>query len=172
MQNKVVYRAAKAAFEAGLPTLRFNFRGVGRSTGSFSRGIGERADVTAALDFLGTRFPALPVFLIGFSFGASVGLRVGADDPRVAALVGLGVPVAAMNLDFLRGVMKPKLIIQGTRDPFGPRTQVESFYETLAEPRQIHWVQDADHFFTGKLDEVQRTIRDFLKSVLVPPAGK
>jgi alpha/beta superfamily hydrolase len=128
MHNKVVFRAAKAAWQAGLPTLRFNFRGVGKSTGSFSDGIGECEDVTAALDYLGTRFPAVPVCLIGFSFGASVGLRVGASDPRVLALVGLGVPVTSTNMDFLRGVLKPKLIIQGTRDQFGSRAQVESFY--------------------------------------------
>ena len=169
MHNKVVFRAAKAAWQAGLPTLRFNFRGVGKSTGSFSDGIGEREDVTAALDYLGTRFPAVPVCLIGFSFGASVGLRVGANDPRVVALVGLGVPVASTNMDFLRGVLKPKLIIQGTRDQFGSRAQVESFYGLLAEPKQIYWVQNADHFFTGKLEEVQRAIREFLRSELILP---
>jgi len=162
MHNKVVFRAAKAAWQAGLPTLRFNFRGVGKSTGSFSDGIGECEDVTAALDYLGTRFPAVPVCLIGFSFGASVGLRVGASDPRV-----LGVPVTSTNMDFLRGVLKPKLIIQGTRDQFGSRAQVESFYGLLAEPKQIYWVQNADHFFTGKLEEVQRAIREFLRWELI-----
>ena len=172
MHNKVVFRAAKAAWQAGLPTLRFNFRGVGKSTGSFSEGIGEREDVTAALDYLGTRFPAVPVCLIGFSFGASVGLRVGANDPRVVALVGLGVPVTSTNMDFLRGVLKLKLIIQGTRDQFGSRAQVESFYGMLAEPKQIYWVQDADHFFMGKLEEVQRAIREFLRSELILPGGE
>jgi hypothetical protein len=172
MHNKVVFRAAKAARQAGLPTLRFNFRGVGKSTGSFSEGIGEREDVTAALDFLGTRFPALPVCLIGYSFGASVGLRVGANDPRVVALVGLGVPVSSTNMDFLRGVLKPKLIIHGTRDQFGSRAQLESFYGMLAEPKQLYWVQNADHFFMGKLEEVQRAIREFLRSKLILPAGE
>jgi hypothetical protein len=172
MHNKVVFRAAKAARQAGLPTLRFNFRGVGKSTVSFSEGIGEREDVTAALDYLSTRFPAVPVCLIGFSFGAGVGLRVGASDPRVVALVGLGVPVTSTNMDFLRGVLKPKLIIQGTRDQFGSRAQVESFYGMLAEPKQLYWVQDADHFFTGKLEEVQRAIREFLRSELILPGGK
>jgi hypothetical protein len=170
MHNKVVFRAAKAACQAGLPTLRFDFRGVGKSAGSFSYGIGERQDATAALDYLGTRFPTLPVCLIGFSFGASVGLRVGASDPRVLALIGLGVPLAAMNMDFLRGVLKPKLIIQGTRDQFGPRAEVESLFDSLAEPKQICWVQDADHFFTGKLEEVQRAIHEFLRSELIQVA--
>jgi fermentation-respiration switch protein FrsA (DUF1100 family) len=70
-------------------------------------------------------------------------------------------------MDFLRGVLKPKLIIQGTRDQFGSRAQVESFYGLLAEPKQIYWVQNADHFFTGKLEEVQRAIREFLRSELI-----
>jgi hypothetical protein len=167
MHNKVVFRAAKAASQAGLPALRFNFRGVGKSTGSFSEGIGELKDVRAALDYLGARFPAVPVCLIGFSFGAGVAFRVGVNDPRVAALVGLGVPVTSTNLDFLCGVLKPKLIIQGTRDQFVPRAEVEAFYGSLAEPKQIYWVQNADHFFTGKLEEVQRVIREFLRSQLI-----
>jgi hypothetical protein len=131
------------------------------------QGIGEGEDVTAVLDYLGTRFPPVRVCLLGYSFGASVALRVGASDPRVAALVGLGVPVASTNLDFLRGVLKPKLIIQGTRDQFGPRAQMESFYASLAGPKQIYWVQNADHFFTGKLAEVQHVIREFLRSELI-----
>jgi len=164
MHNKVVFRAAKAAVAAALPALRFNFRGVGKSTGSYSDGIGEGDDVVAALDFLALRFPAVPVCLIGFSFGASVGLRVGAIDPRAAVLVGLGVPVAAMSLDFLRGVLKPKLIVQGTLDQFGPREAVERFYSSLAEPKEIRWIANADHFFTGRLEEVQRVISEYLKS--------
>jgi hypothetical protein len=167
MHNKVVFRAAKAASQAGLPALRFNFRGVGKSTGSFSDGIGECDDVKAALDYLAARFPAVPVCPMGFSFGAGVGLRVGVNDPRVVALVGLGVPVASTDLDFLRAVRKPKLIIQGTLDQFAPRAEVELFYGSLAAPKQIYWVHNADHFFTGKLQEVQGVIREFLTSKLI-----
>jgi len=172
MHNKVVFRAAKAASHAGLPALRFNFRGVGTSTGSYSQGIGEVEDVTAALDYLAARFPAVPVCLIGFSFGAGVGLHVGATDARVAVLVGLGVPVAIMNCDFLFGVRKPKLIVQGTLDQYGPRAAVEAFYNSLAEPKQIHWVHNADHFFTGKLEEVQQVISEFLKSTPKPTGAE
>jgi len=162
MHNKVVFRAAKAALLSGLPTLRFNFRGAGKSSGTFTGGDGERDDVRATLDYLAAHFPGLPVCLMGFSFGAWVGLAVGATDARVSSLVGLGLPVNTADFGFLRYVAKPKLILQGTRDEFGPVAEVSELYDSLVEPKQIHWVQDADHFFAGKLDEVQETLHQFL----------
>src|SRR5271157_409826 len=165
MHNKVVFRAAKAALLSGLPTLRFNFRGAGKSAGTFTGGDGEREDVRAALDHLAAHFPGLPVCLMGFSFGSWVGLAVGATDARVSTLVGLGVPVGSLDFDFLRDVRKSKLLLQGTRDEFGPVAQVSELYRSLAEPKQIHWVQGADHFFTGKLDEVQEVLRQFLAPI-------
>jgi hypothetical protein len=165
MHNKVVFRAAKAALELGLPALRFNFRGAGGSAGTFASGLGEGGDVRAALDFLSARFPGLTVCMIGFSFGSWVGLEVGATDPRVSALVGLGVPALSLDFAFLLGVRKPKLLIQGTCDKFGPRTEIQTLYNSLAEPKQIHWVHEADHFFTGKLVEVQQVLRDFLTRI-------
>jgi uncharacterized protein len=165
MHNKVVFRAAKSAIDAGLPALRFNFRGVGESRGTFAEGIGERKDVRAALDYLQTRFPQVPVCLMGFSFGAWVGLAVGAADARVCALVGLGVPVSTWDFSFLQGVSKPKLIVQGTQDEFGPREQVQALFGALAEPKQIHWVEGADHFFMGRLEEVQAVLCNFLLQI-------
>jgi len=167
MHNKVVFRAAKAALQAGVPVLRFNFRGVGKSAGTFADGIGERGDVRAALDYLQARFPNTPLCLMGFSFGAWVGLYVGAGDPRVAALVGLGLPVSQLtDLSFLREVSKPKLFVQAALDQFGPADQMQAFYDSLPEPKQIHWVQGADHFFAGKLEEVQTAVREFLGGVV------
>lgn len=165
MHNKVVFRAAKGALQAGLPSLRFNFRGVGKSRGVYDQGRGEREDVRAALDYLRARFPDLPIALLGFSFGAWVGLAAGAVDPRVMALVGLGVPVSDSDMSFLREVRKPKLIVQGTLDEFGPADQVQAFFDSLSEPKRIYWVQGADHFFTGKLDDVQAAVREFLREV-------
>ncbi len=164
MHNKVVFRTAKAIVDAGFPVLRFNFRGVGKSSGSFAEGIGERGDVNAALDYLDDRFHEIPVCLAGFSFGASVGLAVGANHPRVVSMIGLGLPVDLAGADFLHGVTKPKLFIHGTQDEFTPRPRMEALYQSLAEPKQIHWVENADHFFTGKLEEVQQVIRRFLVS--------
>jgi hypothetical protein len=87
---------------------------------------------------------------------------VGATDSRVSTLVGLGVPVDTLDFQFLRDVRKPKLILQGTRDEFGSVAQVSELYRSLAEPKQLHWVQGADHFFTGELDEVQKVLQEFL----------
>ena len=163
LHNKVVFRAAKAATTLGLAALRFNFRGVGESEGEYSEGAGERDDVRAALDYLLTRFAEKPVCLMGFSFGAWVGLAVGARDHRVKNLVGLGLPTASTDLAFLREVTKPKLIVQGTEDVYGPRDQVQTLFASLPEPKRIHWVERADHFFAGKLDEVQAAVRVFLE---------
>ncbi len=165
MHNKAVFRAAKGAIEAGLPTLRFNFRGVGKSRGTYDEGRGEREDVRAALDCLRARFPDFAIALLGFSFGAWVGLAAGAADPRVAALVGLGVPINDRDMGYLREVRKPKLLVQATLDEFGPADQIQAFFDSLPEPKRIHWVQGVDHFFTGKLDEVQAAVREFLQEI-------
>ncbi len=170
MHNKVVFHAAKAALQVGLPTLRFNFRGAGKSQGAFAEGVGEKEDVRAALDYLQKRFPNAPVCMLGFSFGAWVGLAVGASDPRVSALLGLGLPTSVSDLSFLRGVAKPKLIIQGAQDDFGPRAEVEGLFATLAEPKRLRWIEGADHFFTGKLDMVQAAVRAFLAEILPDPS--
>ena len=166
MHDKAVFRAAKAAVALKLPALRFNFRGVGQSQGAYDHGTGERDDARAALDYLGSRFPSLPVVMMGFSFGAWVGLAVGAADRRVAALVGLGLPIADLDFGFLPGVTKPKLVVQGTEDIYGPRDRMERFYASLAEPKQIHWVEGVDHFFTGRLESVQRAVTAFLEELL------
>src|SRR5918998_6957045 len=87
MHNKVVFRTARGLEDAGLSTLRVNFRGVGHSTGEHTgaRG-GEQEDARVALDHLLASYPGLPVFLAGFSFGARVGLEAGAHDARVKYL--------------------------------------------------------------------------------------
>jgi uncharacterized protein len=162
MHTKIVFRAAKAALALGMPALRFNFRGVGRSQGLFAQGQGEIEDVRAALDFLSARFQGLPIVLMGFSSGCWVGLRAGAADDRVKALIGLGVPAGSYDFSFLAPVTKPKLIVQGSEDVYGPRRRVEDLFASLAEPKQIRWVEGADHFFTGRLQEAQEAVETFV----------
>lgn len=162
MDNRVIYRAAKGAVEAGYAALRFNFRGVGASTGSYDQGAGERKDAAALIGWLNQRYPRLPLALVGFSFGAWVGLQVACHDPAIQALIGLGVPVKSYDFEFLIDNDKPALYIVGTRDEFCPRDQMELLMRRLARTSAISWVEGADHFFAHQVDQVQSRVQEFL----------
>src|SRR5215204_1665563 len=101
MHNKVVYRAAATLNDAGLVTLRINFRGVGQSSGAHDFGEGERDDAKAGLDYLSENYTGQTVILCGFSFGARVGMEVGCNDDRVKYLISIGTPLSKYNFDFL-----------------------------------------------------------------------
>ncbi|MGC2330436.1 MAG: alpha/beta fold hydrolase [Candidatus Acidiferrales bacterium] len=164
MHNKVVYQTAKTLHDRGATVLRFDFRGAGLSEGQHDNGRGEQDDVRAALDYLATEFPGKPILLAGFSFGSAVGLRVGCGDGRVDKLIGLGLPVDSVGADlsFLRACVKPKLVIQGGNDRFGSRMNIEALFATLPEPKRLAIVDGADHFFTGRLDQIGAAIRSWL----------
>lgn len=164
MHNKVVFRVAQALGELGMPVLRFNFRGVGRSTGTYGEGRGERDDVRAALDELARRYPHLPLCLAGFSFGSWVGLPIGCADPRVTQLIGAGVPVSLLSTDALAGCDKPKLIVQGERDEYGPREALLPWFERLPDPKWLTIVPGADHFFTAYQQQLYHAIQAYFRS--------
>jgi len=162
MHNKVVFQVAKTLHEHGIPVLRFNFRGAGLSEGKHDKGRGEMDDVRAALEYLSIEFSEKPILLAGFSFGSAVGLRVGCEDPRVKELVGLGIPVDDSDLSYLTECSKPKLILQGARDQFGASDRVEALFARMPEPKKLVLIEDADHFFTGKLDRVVKALTEWL----------
>ncbi len=164
MHNKVVFRVAQALGDLGMPVLRFNFRGVGRSTGHFDDGRGERDDVRIALDELARRFPDTPLCLAGFSFGSWVGLPIACADPRVQQVIGVGVPVATLAVDSLSGCVKPKLIVQGELDQYGPARTLREWYERLPEPRHLTLVAGADHFFTRHQTELHDAVASYFHS--------
>lgn len=172
MHNKVVYHAMKVFSGLGLPVLRFNFRGVGLSEGEFDHGRGEVDDAKAALHWLEARLQ-LPILVAGFSFGSFVGMQAGCGDPRVRGIVGLGVPYRAegrsYSYEFLEGCSQPKLFISGTEDQYGPRAAVEPMLMKAAEPKEIVWIEGAEHFFQGtpsspgpKLDRMQDALRTWM----------
>jgi uncharacterized protein len=175
VHNKVVYNAMKALHGFGFPCLRFNFRGAGLSEGRHDHGNGEVDDVRAALDWLDQEFH-LPIIFCGFSFGAATGLRAVCPDPRVVATISLGTPVEVddrlYRYAFLKDCHKPKLFISGSRDEFGPRAQLEELYATIPEPKKTVWVEGAEHFFQGKLDQMQQAIGEWLPQALGIPAGQ
>ena len=162
MHNKVVYQAAKSLDALKLPVLRFNFRGAGFSAGQHDRGVGEQSDVRAALDFLAKQFPGVPLLLAGFSFGAWVGLRVGCQDSRVSELIGMGVPVNSTDFSFLEQCHKPKLFVHGGNDEHGAIDRVRSLVARLPGENSMVEVPGVDHFFTGRLDQLDRGITDWL----------
>lgn len=170
MHTKAVYRAAQAMTEAGLATLRFNFRGVGRSTGSFDGGVGETGDARAALRHVERLFPGLPLVAGGFSFGSLVALRAGVGHGRVAGMVGVGLAFDRYDYGFLAEARCPVLIVQGERDEFGSGARADEFARQLAGRVEAVVIPGADHYFHGHFDELRRCIREFLTRSAVAPA--
>lgn len=168
MHNKVVFRAAAALNDAGLITLRINFRGVGQSTGQHDEGRGERDDVRAALDYLSANYPDLNITLCGFSFGARVGLEVGIEDQRVQYLIGIGTPLNKYNFEFLQACRKPLLLVHGEYDEFGEAERVKQMAAELADKTEVRLVviPGAGHFFENHLDELKRAITDWISEQL------
>ncbi|HYG98690.1 MAG TPA: alpha/beta fold hydrolase [Terriglobales bacterium] len=168
MHNKVVYHAAKALNGIGFPVLRFNFRGTGRSGGRHD-GRAESEDVQAALDWVAQEF-GLPIVCAGFSFGAAMSLLAGCSDRRVACLVALGTPIAAEGrvyaYSFLANCTKPKLFVSGTEDEFGPKTEVERVFRGAAAPKRLVWIEQAGHFFEGKLPEMRSAVEQWVSGTL------
>jgi alpha/beta superfamily hydrolase len=162
LHNKVVYQAAKSLDALGIPVLRFNFRGAGMSAGEHDRGLGELEDVQAAIDFLANEYAGASLLAGGFSFGSWVSMRVGCADSRVHELLGIGIPVNNSDLSYLESCNKPKLIVQGTNDEHGAWEKVETVVAHAAGGTRLSFVQDADHFFTGKLDQLDRAVTTWL----------
>lgn len=163
MHNKVVYQVAKTLDHLGVAVLRFNFRGAGLSAGMHDRGKGEQADAQAGLDFLSTEFPRTPLLLAGFSFGAWVGLRAGCEDKGVTELIALGTPVNNSDFSYLASCGKPKLFVHGAKDEYGDVKKVEHLVESLPGENRLIVIDGAEHFFMGKLDQVDRAISDWLR---------
>jgi len=166
MHSKVVYRAARAARDLGIPTLRFNFRGTGGSAGTFDDGRGEAEDARSALDFLSERFPGRALIAGGYSFGSWVAMRVGAADERVSALIGIGTATTVFGTEFLQAIAKPALFVQGTADRLGPIAELEAALAARAGAApartRIASIEGAEHLFIGHETEVYAAVREFL----------
>jgi hypothetical protein len=168
MHTKVVFQGAKALARIGCAVLRFNFRGVGRSPGTFSGGPGELDDYKAALDYMAARHPDARLWTAGFSFGSWVSLETGAQDDRVSALIGIAPPVATTisghhyTFEGTLASTKPKFFVQGEADEVCPLEAMWAFYGKLAEPKELVVIDAADHLFEGKAQEVGEALEDLL----------
>lgn len=169
MHNKVVFRIATGLLDAGLATLRFNFRGVGASTGEMPKALeteGGKQDVGDVLDYVANEYPGEPITLAGFSFGSRTGTEVAMNDQRVARLISVGTPVDKyLDYDFLAKVTKPILFVHGDTDEFGSLVNLRALTDRIPHA-EVKIFDNCGHFFEGHLDQLRDTVRDWIKTVL------
>jgi alpha/beta superfamily hydrolase len=159
LHNKVVFRLARGLRKAGMVVLRFNFRGVGRSQGEHGNLEGEIEDASAALDWLRGRYPGLPFGLAGFSFGARVITRLGCSVASPEFLLAAGFPTRYGPTTYLETCSVPKIFIQSTHDEFGPRRELEEAFARFPGPKELIFIEAADHFFAGALDALEQAVQ-------------
>jgi alpha/beta superfamily hydrolase len=162
LHDRVVYHATQGLTRVGCAVVRFSFRGSGSSEGAFTGGAGERDDFRAVVDAATARYPGLPVWAVGYSFGAWIAADVGAADPRVTQLVAIAPPIDSQDFSAVATAGKPVFLIHGEFDHFTSTKAMQRFYGTLAEPRELVIVDGADHLFDGHVSEIADTIADLL----------
>ncbi len=158
MHNKVVYRLARGLRRAGAAVLRFNYRGVNLSAGSYAGGEGEMEDARAALGWLRARYPLLPVTLAGFSFGSRIVLRLACGGEPVRRVIAAGFPTVYRDRSYLDACTVPRVFVQSTNDQYGPLAEMEVLVAALPEPKRLILVEAQDHFFAGALDQLEQEI--------------
>ena len=164
MHSKVVHTLYRVLDHAGHPTLRFNFRGVGRSEGQYSGWNEEIGDVAAAATFARARTGRGELWGAGFSFGAWVGLQWALADPGVLRFIALGLPANNHSFEFLDRLPWPLAIVQGERDQYGSPPALAELSRKWGRfgTVTVKIVKDADHFFTGKLAELTQALEEIL----------
>jgi alpha/beta superfamily hydrolase len=171
MHKKVVFRAAAGLVDVGLTTLRFNFRGVGASTGTHNEIDGGREDVRVALDYLTGEYPGEDLTVAGFSFGSRTALEVGFNDDRVSRLISIGTPVDKYgDYEFLTKTRKPVLFIHGDRDEFGAIENVRRLVNAVAKNTDAELVvfENCGHFFDEHLNELREAVREWTERKINP----
>lgn len=168
MDNNVVNSLYEALTKVSFISFKFNFRGVGKSEGEFSQGIGEQEDVDAAISFLTTvrEVDSKRLGLAGYSAGAAFALPVGFKDARIKALAAISPALPMFDFDFLKSCPKPKLLISGSKDGFTPTDQFLEFCHSLSDPREYGSIEGADHFWWGYESALATRVAAFFTKVL------
>ncbi|MEE9615736.1 MAG: CocE/NonD family hydrolase [Anaerolineae bacterium] len=168
MDNTIVVAVCRALAARGWVALRFNFRGAGRSAGSFDEGRGEMDDVAGAVDFLCARaeVDAGGLAVVGYSFGAGVGLRHAARDLRVGQLVGIALVEQHYIDPFLDADQRPKFFIAGEHDPWAPADALREYVARLGPPKTLSLIPQTDHFLAGHEAEAGTLVSGFLAASL------
>ncbi len=171
MNNRVIYRIYETFTQRGFSTLRFNFRGVGRSQGSFDNGAGELSDAASALDWVQSQNPsAAQCWVAGFSFGAWIGMQLLMRRPEISGFISIAPPVNLFDFNFLAPCPKSGLIVQGRQDEVVPEEAVAKLATKLSNQRGIEIdyrvIPAADHLFSNKLDQLLKNVESYLGTAL------
>ena len=161
MYNNVVHAVCEKLGERNMAWLKFNFRGVGTSGGSFAGGNGEKEDVKAAISFAESRSKVdrKRIGLSGYSFGSMVAFSAAVEDGRVAAVAGISPFIQPENL--FDHYVKPKLLVCGTRDEFISVKTLEQLFQRIPEPKELDIYQGVDHFWVGEEEPMAEKVSEF-----------
>lgn len=157
LDNKVVTTAARALQQLRIPTVRFNFRGVGASAGRFDQGVGETDDAAAVVEWGMRRWPGRSLVLAGFSFGAYVALRLARTRPAAHTIL-IAPPVALFAFAGLEAPAGSWLVIQGDQDEVVDPAGVNAWTATFTPPPRLVLMPGAGHFFHGRLPELRDAV--------------
>lgn len=166
MDNKVVFRAARGLQNAGIATLRFNFRGVRRSEGAHDGKGGEVEDLGAALDWMAARYPGLELWAGGFSFGSRTAAQRALVDPRVVRLVLVALPVLAFDVSYVEKVTQPGFVLMAENDEYGTLAELTRRYPRVAAHFETSEVAGVGHFFDDRTSEVEERVEAYARRVL------
>lgn len=161
MHNKVVTTLVKVFQDLGLNTIRFNFRGIGRSVGEFDNGDGELQDLLAVIDWVQRERSSFNISLAGFSFGAYIAAKAAAQIP-VERLITIAPPVHHFPMQNLAPIICPWVLVQGEQDDVVPPNEVLAWAEKRVPPPKIIRMPQAGHFFHGQLGELRMKIEEAL----------
>jgi uncharacterized protein len=161
MQNKVVHTLGRACQERGMPSLRFNFRGVGTSHGSYDEGRGEVQDALAVIAWGRARWPSGPLTLAGFSFGGMIALRA-ATLATPGRLITVAPAVGIIEFSTTLRPACPWLIVQGDADELVDVRDVRAFAAKFDSPPTLEVLPGAEHFFHGRLADLRERVLAFL----------
>jgi alpha/beta superfamily hydrolase len=165
MDVSLVVSIARTLAKRDIIAFRFNFRGVGRSEGEFGEGLAELDDVAGAADLLlqAKAVDQGKLYLVGYSFGAWVGLHHAEHDPRICGVAAIGLPMWPLEEGFLSGYTRPKLFIAGENDSICPPDMLRCFVEDLPAPKEVRILRGTDHFLIGREQEAAEAVTDFVQ---------
>ena len=166
MTNKVVHILARTCNDLGVPTVRFNFRGVGKSSGTHDDGGGETEDALAMVQWAALRWPGASIWLAGFSFGAAMALRASlhlASNYQVARLITIAPALRWLTQVKTQTPACPWLIVQGDQDELVDAHAVQQWAFSLPQPPQLTILPGAEHFFHGRLNDLRDAVKEWLE---------